>query len=143
MLPFSASLGVIVHVTVFFPTVPQPTVKIHRSHIDTVYAGTMFTLSVDISLRSVTVNTTLNVTWSRGNDVIANDSRTAVTAVSGSGDSYTASLTYSPITTSESDQITVNVSVYVGSYESICFQTFVTATETLTVQGTLLEKILF
>ena len=108
---------------------------IYRSHTDTVYAGTMFTLSVDISLRSVTVNTTLNVTWSRGSDVIANDTRTTVSAVNGSGDSYTASLTYSPITISDSGPITANVSLYVGPYESMCSGTSDTDTELLVVYG--------
>ena len=35
---------------------------IHRSHTDTVYVGTKFTLSFDISLRAVRVKTTLNIT---------------------------------------------------------------------------------
>ena len=95
------------------------------------YAGTKFTLSVDISLRSVTVNTTLNVTWSRGNDVIANDSRTTVSDVSGSGDSYTASLTYSPITTSDSSTITATIFLSVGPYESMCSWTSATDTDLL------------
>ena len=91
----------------------------------------MFTLSVDISLRSVTVNTTLNVTWSKGNDVIANDTRTTIFAVSGSGDSYTASLTYSPITISDSGQYTATISLYVGPYESMCSWTSATYTDLL------------
>ena len=110
---------------------------IHRNHRDTVYVGTKFTLSVDISLRSVRVNT-LNVTWLRGNYTIASDTRTTVSAVSGSEKSYTASLTYSPITISDSGQITANISVYVGSYESICSWT--SATEHLLVHGISLFK---
>ena len=94
--------------------------EIRRSHTDTVYAGTKFTLSVNISLRSMRVKTTLNVTWSRGNDVIANDTHTTTSTASGSGDSYTASLTYSPITISDSGQITATISLYVGPYESMC-----------------------
>ena len=55
-------------------------------------------------------NISLDITWRRGNDVIANDTRTTVSAVCGSGDNYTASLTYSPITISDSGNITANVS---------------------------------
>ena len=64
-------------------------------------------LTADISLSGVNGNISLDITWSRGNDVIANDTCTTVSAVSGSRDSYTASLTYSPIT---SGSITANVS---------------------------------
>ena len=116
--------------TQFCSIVPQHNVEI-RSHTDTVYAGTKFTLSVDISLRSMRVKAILNVTWSRGNDVIVNETRTAISAVSGSGGNYTASLTYSPITTSDSGHITANVSLYVGPYESMCSWTSATDTELL------------
>ena len=117
--------------TQFFSIVPQHNVEIRRSHTDTVYAGTKFTLNVDISLISIGVKATLNVTWSRGNDVIVNDTRIAISGVSGSGDNYTASLTYSPITTSDSGHITANVSLYVGPYESICSWTSATDTDLL------------
>ena len=105
--------------------------EIRRSHTDTVYAGTKFTLSVDISLKSVTVKTTLNATWSRGNDVIPNDTCTTVSTVSGSGDNYTSSLTYSPITISDSGRITATISLYVGPYESMCSWTSATDTDLL------------
>ena len=123
--------------TQFFSIVPQPDMEITRSHSDTVYAGTKFTLSVDISFNSLRMNITLmiSVTWSRGNDVIANDTRTTVSAVSSSGDSYTASLTYSPITISDSGLIKVNISAYVDPYESICSRTSATDTERLVVHG--------
>ena len=108
--------------------------EIRRSHTDTVYAGTKFTLSVDISLRAVRVRTTLNVTWSRGNDVITSDTRTTVSVVSGSGDNYTASLTYSPIAISDSGPITAIISLSVGPYESMCSWTSATDTD-LNVHG--------
>ena len=47
-------------------------------------------LTADISLSGVDGNISLDITWSRGNDVIDNDTRTTVSAVSGSGDSYTS-----------------------------------------------------
>ena len=110
--------------------------EIRRSHSDTVYAGTRFTLSVDISFNSLRMNITLlKVTWSRGNDAISNDTRTKVSPVSGSGDNYTASLTYSPINISDSGQITATISVYFGPHESMCSRTFTTDTEQLVVKG--------
>ena len=85
-------------------------VTITKSRSGPVYAGTEFVLTADISLSGVNGDISLDITWRRGNDVIASDTHTTVSAVSGSGDSYTASLTYSPITISDSGQITVNVS---------------------------------
>ena len=81
-------------------------VTISKSRSGPVYAGTEFVLTADISLSGVNGDISLDITWRRGNDVIANDTRTTVSAVSGSGDNYTASLTYSPITISDSSNIT-------------------------------------
>ena len=65
-------------------------------------AGTEFVLTADISLSEVNRKISIDITWSRGNDVISRDTRITVSPVSGSGDSYTAFLTYSPIITSDS-----------------------------------------
>ena len=104
-------------------------------------------LSAGISfsdLSAVDVNISLDISWNRHSDVIANDSdvmasdtRTTVSAVSGSGDNYTASLTYTPIATSDSGQVTATVTVS-PSDESMYIQN-VTAndTEMLTVEGML------
>ena len=95
-------------------SVPQPTVTITRFHSDSVLVGTELVLTADISFSDksrVNVNKSLDILWRRGNDVIVNDTHTTVSAVSGSGDSYTASLTYSPITISDSGLITVTVTV--------------------------------
>ena len=83
---------------------------ISKSRSGTVYAGTEFVLTADISLSGVNRYISLDITWSRGNDVIASDTRTRVSSVHGGGDRYTASLTYSPITTSDSGRITATVS---------------------------------
>jgi len=77
-----------------------------------VYAGTEFGLSTDVSfsdLSGVDVAITVGISWSGGGGVISNDSHTAVTPVSGGGGSYIASLTYSPIATSDGGQFTANV----------------------------------
>ena len=111
-------------------SVPHATVTINKSHSGPVYAGTEFVLTADISLSGVNGDISLDITWSKGNDVIPNDTRTTVSAVSGSGDSYTASLTYSPITISDSGQITAIVTVS-------SLNTYFTSTgkEALNVQG--------
>jgi len=101
-----------VRVSCVVSPVPPPTATIQTSRGGTVYAGTEFGLSTDISfsdLSGVDVAITVGISWSGGGGVISNDSRTAVTPVSGGGGSYTASLTYSPITTSDGGQFTVSV----------------------------------
>ena len=77
----------------------------------------------------------LDISWSRGSDVIASDTRTDISPVSGSGDSYTASLTYTPIATSDGGQFTAIVTV--SPSDGSMFVQTVTATDTemLTVEG--------
>ena len=99
-----------------FNPVPQPTVSISRSRSGSVYAGTVFGLIADISFSDlsavdVDMHISLDISWSRGNDVITNDTRTVISPVSGSGDSYSASLTYTPIATSDCDQLTATVTI--------------------------------
>ena len=93
-------------------------------------------LTAAISLNGVHVNR-LNITWNKGNDVIASNTRTIVSPVSGSGDSYTASLTYSPITTSDGGNITATVSPSAADESHLNIST-VTNTVMLTVEGVLL-----
>ena len=77
----------------------------------------------------------LDISWNRGSDVIASDSLTAISPVSGSGDSYTASLTYTPIATTDGGQFTATVTV--SPSDGSMFVQTVTATDTemLTVEG--------
>ena len=119
---------------------PHPTVTISRSRDGAVYAGTTFQLRVDSYFNNLTMDVAIDISWKRwnyitGNTVINNDDRTTVSTVSGSGDNYTASLTYSSITISDSGNITANISVYIGPHESMCVETIATATETLSVEG--------
>ena len=113
---------------------------ITRSHSGSVYAGTEFALSADISfidLSGVDVDISLDISWNRGSDVIGNNTLTTVSAVSGSGDSYTASLSHSPITTSDSGFIAVTVTA--RTTESVYIRS-VTAndTEMLDIEGTIM-----
>ena len=110
-------------------------VTISKSRSGPVYAGTECVLTADISLSGVNGDISLNMLWIRENGVIViivNDSRTTVSAISGSGDNYTASLTYSPITISDSGQITANVTVTLSSVNKYLTAT---GTESLNVQG--------
>ena len=97
---------------------------ISRSCDGPVYAGTTFELRVDISFSNLTMDIAVDISWNsiNGNAVINNNTRTTVSTVSGSGDNYTASLTYSPITISDSGQITATVTVSLPD-EYMCVQT--------------------
>ena len=93
--------------------VPQPTVVITRSRSGTVYAGTEFTLTASITftdddMRAVDVDLTLDISWTRGSDIIISDTHITVSGVSGSDTSYTASLTFSPITTDDTGTFTAS-----------------------------------
>ena len=116
---------------------PQPTVTITRSHSDSVLVGTELVLTADISFSvqsTVNMNKSLDILW-RLNDVIINDSRINISAVSGSGDSYTASLTYSPITISDSGQITAIVTVRPETVNEYIRSVNATALESLITTG--------
>ena len=90
--------------------VQSQTIVIRRSHNDTVYIGTQLTLTAHISLSDVN---SVDVTWTRGNDVIANDSHTIVSVVSGSGSSYMSYLSLSPVTSYDGGPITATVTAIV------------------------------
>ena len=90
---------------------PDPKVTLTKSHSGTVYAGTELVLTLDISFndfKRVDVNISIIIKWNRwplnGINYIQldNDTRTTVSALSGSEGSFKASLTYSPITISDS-----------------------------------------
>ena len=77
----------------------------------------------------------LDILWRRGNDVIVNDSHIIISPVSGSGDSYTASLTYSPITISDSGQITAIITVRPKIVNEYIRPVNATASETIITTG--------
>ena len=110
--------------------VPQATVTINKSRSGPVYIGTEFVLTADISLSGVNKDISLGITWSRGSDVIINGIRTTVSSVSVSRESYTASLTYSPIRKSDGGMITATVTVGLLNVYLTA-----TGTQSLNVQG--------
>ena len=128
-------------VPVFSPcTVPQPTVDIARSRSGIVYAGTEFTLTASITftdddVRAVDVDLTLDISWTRGSDIIISDTRITVSDVSGSDTSYTASLTFSPITTDDTGSYTASVTVRPTTTSQYIQTVTITDTEMVDISG--------
>ena len=118
-----------------------------RSRSGTVYAGTEFTLTSDISFTGesgVDVEISLDIVWTRNSAVIASDSRTTVSDVSGSGTSYTASLSFPPIAISDSGQFIATVTVSPTTTSQYIQSVTATAdTEIVTVAGMRNEMVLF
>ena len=81
------------------------------------------------------MNISLDISWSNGSDLLVNDTRTAISPVSSSGDSYTASLIYTPIATSDSGQFTATVTVSLSDDSMYIHTVTATDTEMLTVDG--------
>ena len=78
------------------PTVPQPGVDITLSHAAPLYAGTDFTLTCTVTLDTNVDNGEMIVTeWSGPQDI--QEERYSVTGASGSGSTYTDTLTISPL----------------------------------------------
>ena len=120
---------------VFLNAAPQPLVTVMQSRSDPLYAGTELMLTANIVFSELNeVNTPLSntVRWSRGNNAIENDTRTSISAVSGSGGIYTASLNYSPISISENAIFTATVVVSPDD-ESIIYINPVIASDTLSL----------
>ena len=118
--------------------VHSQTIVIRRSHNDTVYIGTQLTLTAHISLSDVN---SVDVTWTRGNDVIANDSHTIVSVVSASGSTtYMSSLSLSPVTSYDGGPITATVTATVTATSLV-----VTASDAhiLRVTGTVATREIF
>ena len=107
---------------------------IRRSHSDLIYAGSDFTLNAEISINNPTVvdmEISLTINWSTDDNIITSNNRISISPVTLSKSGYTASLTYSPITTSDSGLITATVTVS-PSDDSMYIKS-VTATETHTI----------
>ena len=76
--------------------VPQPGVEVSPSHTTTLYAGTGLTLTCTVTLDSnVDSGESVDASWSGLQDIP--EQRYSVTGASGSGGSYTGSLTISPL----------------------------------------------
>ena len=104
---------------------------IRKSRKGAVFAGTEIVLTIDISFSNnsfVDVDIVFGIEWSKEGNVIVNDDRIKISSVNDLG---RASLTYSPIATSDSGLITANVTAS-PSDDSMYMQS-VTATTVLNV----------
>ena len=111
--------------------------------INTIYsglinAGYIFTLNAEITFSDPTVvdvEILLALKWSRDDVLIASNDRISVSSVSTSESGYTASLTYSPIATSDSGLITATVSVSPSADSMYIQSVTATAVHNLSVHG--------
>ena len=118
--------------------VPQPIVVIRRSCSGLIYAGNNFTLNAEISFSDSTVvdmSLSLTISWSRNGDIITSNDHITISNVSDIESGYTASLTYSPIATSDSGLITATVTVSPSDDSMYIQSVTATANDTLCVQG--------
>ena len=128
-----------------FP-VPQPQIVIRRSHSGLVFAGNNFTLNAEISFNGsavVDVSISLTISWSRDGDNITSNDHITISNVSDSESGYTASLTYSPIATSDSGLITAIVTLSPSDDSMYIQSVTATANDTLCIQafeGPILEQ---
>ena len=92
-------------------TVPPPHVTVSANHTPPLYAGTGLTLTCTVSLNSsVDTDVSVSVTWT-GPRTIPGE-RYSVMEASGSGGTYTGSLTVSPLAEGQDDgQYTCSVTV--------------------------------
>ena len=111
---------------------------IRRSHSVLISAGDNFTLNAEISFNNSAVedvSISLTISWSRDGDIITSNDHILVSNVSDIKRGYIASLTYSPIATSDSGLITATVTVSPSNDSMYIQSVTATATNTLTVQG--------
>ena len=101
------------------PSGPQPNVTISANHTAPLYAGTGLTLPCTVSLDS-SVNTVVNVSVTWTGPMPIPGEQYSVMEASGSGGTYTGSLTISPLAEGQDDgQYTCSVTVSGGSSVSM------------------------
>ena len=118
--------------------VPQPTVVINTIYSGLINAGNIFTLNAEITFSDPTVvdvEILLALNWSRDDVLITSNDHISVSSVSTSESGFTASLTYSPIATSDSGLITATLTVSPSDDSMFIKSVTATATHTLSVQG--------
>ena len=119
--------------------VPQPIILIKRNYSGLIFAGNTFTLNAEILLNiSAVMNVSLSLTisWSKdGDNIITSNNHITISNVSDSESGYTASLTYSPIATSDSGLITATVTVSPSDDSMYIQSVTATANDTLCIQG--------
>ena len=109
-----------------------------RTHSCLIPVGSAFTLNAEISFSDPTVvdmSISLTISWSRDGDIITSNDHISISSVTASESGYTASLTYSPIATSDSGLITATVTVSPSDDSMYIQSVTAAATDTITVQG--------
>ena len=123
------------------PNAVQPEMTISKSYSGTVYAGTELVLTVDICFERVDVNLSISIKWNNvyinvpNSKQLVNDTRTTVSAVSGSEGNFKASLTYSPITISDSGRHWATVSIKSSDKSIYIKSSLISASVNLIVDG--------
>ena len=119
----------------FFPSVPPPIVTITSSRPDPLDEGTQFFLTCSIILDEVVdIGVTVAPTWSNSSGMISNTSRTLLSSVQQTTSfTYSATLTFDPLQSSDTDNYTCFVTVsfmseFILSGESVSM-------EEVTVEG--------
>ena len=118
--------------------VPQPIIVIRRSYSGLVSVGYNFTLNAEILFSNPTVvdiEVLLAISWSRDDDLMTSSDRISISNVTDGQNGYTASLTYSPIATSDSGLITATVTVSPSNDSMYIQSVTATANDTLSVEG--------
>ena len=118
----------------------SPSIIILSSQDDPIYAGTELVVTAHISFSvpsAVPVSILEGIRWSIREGDITNSSRTIVSPVSGDGGSYTASLTFQPITTSNAGQYTSTVTFNLPTDYIYIARDSDAATHTILVEGML------
>ena len=111
---------------------------ITRNYSGLIYVGNNFTLNAEILFNiSAVLNVSLSLTisWSRNGDNITSNDHITISNVRDSESGYTASLTYSPIATSDSGLITATVTVSPSDDSMYIQSVTATANDTLCIQG--------
>ena len=96
--------------------VPQPNVTLSIGHTGILHSGTVLTLTCTVTLDDTNVDSgeSVEITWSGPRNIPGE--RDSVTEASGSGESYTGSLTISPLVKGKDDgQYICNVKVSGGN----------------------------
>ena len=101
-----------------FPSVPPPIVNVTSSRPDPLYEGTQFFLTCSILLdESVDLEVDVATTWSNPAGMISNTTRTLLSSVqpTAADFAYSATLTFDPLQSSDTDDYTCSVTVSISS----------------------------
>ena len=116
---------------VSFPSVPPPIVTVTSSRPEPLYEGTQFFLTCSILLdESVDLEVDVATTWSNPAGVISNTTRTLLSSVRPTAEdfAYSATLTFDPLQSSDTDDYTCSVTVSITSE-------FIESGESMSMEG--------